>query len=98
MGFHSIPSIEQLHLHVISQDFDSPALKHPKHWRSFATEFFRPVDVVLEELKSQGRSMMSKERAEQLLRSPLKCHRCHAVQTNLPALKRHISACTAALP
>lgn len=30
----------QLHLHVISQDFDSPALKTKKHWNSFTTEYF----------------------------------------------------------
>jgi hypothetical protein len=25
VGFHSVPSMKQLHLHVISRDFDSPA-------------------------------------------------------------------------
>ena len=29
-----------LHLHVISQDFDSPCLKTKKHWHSFTSEFF----------------------------------------------------------
>ena len=30
----------QLHMHVISQDFDSPSLKTKKHWNSFTTEYF----------------------------------------------------------
>lgn len=29
-----------MHLHVISQDFDSPCLKNKKHWNSFTTEYF----------------------------------------------------------
>lgn len=28
-----------LHLHVISQDFDSPCLKNKKHWNSFTTDY-----------------------------------------------------------
>ncbi|XP_032297283.1 aprataxin isoform X2 [Coturnix japonica] len=40
LGYHAIPSMSQLHLHVISQDFDSPALKTKKHWNSFTTEYF----------------------------------------------------------
>uniref|UniRef100_A0A8C3UJ45 Aprataxin n=1 Tax=Catharus ustulatus TaxID=91951 RepID=A0A8C3UJ45_CATUS len=40
LGYHAIPSMSQLHLHVISQDFDSPALKTKKHWNSFTTDYF----------------------------------------------------------
>lgn len=29
-----------VHLHVISQDFDSPCLKNKKHWNSFTTGYF----------------------------------------------------------
>lgn len=29
-----------VHLHVISQDFDSPCLKNKKHWNSFTTDYF----------------------------------------------------------
>uniref|UniRef100_A0A161MT06 Aprataxin n=1 Tax=Triatoma infestans TaxID=30076 RepID=A0A161MT06_TRIIF len=39
-GFHAIPSLQRLHLHVISDDFNSPALKTAKHWNSFTTSFF----------------------------------------------------------
>jgi hypothetical protein len=30
----------QIHLHVISQDFDSVCLKNKKHWNSFTTDYF----------------------------------------------------------
>ena len=30
----------QIHLHVISQDFDSPSLKTKKHWNSYNTKYF----------------------------------------------------------
>jgi aprataxin len=44
MGFHAVPSMTHLHLHVVSQDFDSPCLKNKKHWNSFTTDFFVPLD------------------------------------------------------
>uniref|UniRef100_G3REA2 Aprataxin n=1 Tax=Gorilla gorilla gorilla TaxID=9595 RepID=G3REA2_GORGO len=40
LGYHAIPSMSHVHLHVISQDFDSPCLKNKKHWNSFNTEYF----------------------------------------------------------
>ncbi|CAJ1052304.1 aprataxin isoform X2 [Xyrichtys novacula] len=39
-GYHAIPSMSHVHLHVISQDFDSPCLKNKKHWNSFTTDYF----------------------------------------------------------
>ena len=39
-GVHSIPSLNNLHIHVITQDFHSPKLKNKKHYNSFTTKFF----------------------------------------------------------
>lgn len=39
-----------VHLHVISQDFDSPCLKNKKHWNSFTTDYF---------IDSQGNKVMT---------------------------------------
>ena len=39
-GFHMVPSLHLLHLHIVSQDFDSVRLKNKKHWNSFTTPFF----------------------------------------------------------
>ncbi|CAB1108398.1 unnamed protein product [Ectocarpus sp. CCAP 1310/34] len=41
-GYHGIPSLEPLHLHIISQDFDSERLTKRKHWNSFTTGTFFP--------------------------------------------------------
>jgi diadenosine tetraphosphate (Ap4A) HIT family hydrolase len=37
IGLHATPSLSQLHVHVITQDFDSPCLKKKLHWNSFAS-------------------------------------------------------------
>lgn len=40
IGYHAMPSMQRLHLHVISTDFNSPCLKTKYHWNSFTTPFF----------------------------------------------------------
>jgi len=40
VGYHAVPSLLPLHIHIISQDFDSDCLKNKKHWNSFTTDFF----------------------------------------------------------
>ena len=90
LGFHAIPSMFQLHLHVVSRDFDSPCLKHKKHWNSFTTGFFKNLDDVLGELQQSGRVVVDVGEAEKLLKQPLKCHVCGVEQANMPKLKLHI--------
>lgn len=41
-GVHSIPSLNNLHIHVITQDFHLTCMKHKKHYNSFTTAFFVP--------------------------------------------------------
>ena len=41
IGYHAVPTMSRLHLHVISTDFDSPCLKTKHHWNSFTTPFLR---------------------------------------------------------
>ncbi|AAS50254.1 AAL112Cp [Eremothecium gossypii ATCC 10895] len=40
VGVHSVPSMENLHIHVMTTDFYSKSMKHKKHFNSFNTEFF----------------------------------------------------------
>lgn len=47
IGYHAKPSMQRLHLHVISRDFHSSWLKTKKHWNSFNSSFL---------LSSEGRS------------------------------------------
>lgn len=99
LGYHSVPSMRQLHLHIISQDFDSPCLKNAKHWNSFTTSFFQDSKKVLTELESHGKvTTCSKEEEARLLNSPLSCHRCKNIQKDIRHLKDHIRKCRLTLP
>ena len=89
-GYHAVPSMMRLHMHIISRDFDSPCLKTKKHWNSFTTEFFLPAEDVIRRLQRLGRVEADKEKYEGILKAPLKCHVCHASCQNMPKLKTHI--------
>ena len=117
MGFHAIPSMTRLHLHIISQvqgllllglvllnmgamnlavlsaqDFISDRLKSKKHFNSFTTPFFLELSSVIEELTSswQGRLLIDTAAARQHEQGEMRCHRCRAVQRNMPQLKQHL--------
>ncbi|XP_057815325.2 transcription factor bHLH140 [Cryptomeria japonica] len=96
LGYHSVPSMQQLHLHVISQDFDSVYLKNKKHWNSFTTKFFRDSVDVLEEVEKFGRAEIIYDK--DILSKELRCHRCRSAHPNIPRLKSHISTCKSPFP
>ncbi|KAM0830256.1 hypothetical protein ACQ4PT_066325 [Festuca glaucescens] len=96
LGYHSVPSMRQLHLHVISQDFNSPILKNKKHWNSFTSAFFLDSVDVMEEIDQQGCATISPD--EKLLAMELRCHRCRSAHPNIPKLKSHIAACKSSFP
>ena len=54
-GYHAVPSMARLHMHVISQDFDSPCLKHKN---SFTTDFFMDADRIVKMLREEGKMLM----------------------------------------
>ncbi|XP_009480140.2 aprataxin isoform X1 [Pelecanus crispus] len=89
LGYHAIPSMSQLHLHVISQDFDSPALKTKKHWNSFTTDYFLNSQDVIEMVRSKGKVMV-KDHVSELLKLPLRCHCCKQQLSTIPQLKEHL--------
>jgi len=93
LGYHSMPSLQPLHLHIISQDFDSPSLKTKKHWNSFTTPFFLDATQVETALQEQGRVVVDRVNAEALLKQALRCHGCGAEQKNMPTLKQHLTRC-----
>ena len=43
-GVHAVPSMNHLHVHVIAVDRYSERLKHRKHYNSFSTPFFVPIE------------------------------------------------------
>ena len=89
-GFHAVPSMNHLHMHVISQDFDSPCLKNKKHWNSFTTTFFVPVEEMIVALTKGDVDFSHRVNR---LKDGLKCHRCAKVQQSIPILKQHIKTC-----
>ncbi|KAK8960110.1 Transcription factor bHLH140 [Platanthera guangdongensis] len=95
LGYHSIPSMRQLHLHVISQDFDSSHLKKKKHWNSFNNKFFRDSIDSMIEIEKIGSATIEHEK---LLSSELRCHRCKSAHPNIPRLKSHIATCKSPFP
>ncbi|XP_065072500.1 aprataxin-like protein [Ochlerotatus camptorhynchus] len=91
IGFHMKPSMHRLHLHVISKDFVSDRLKHKLHWNSFHTSFFMPFECILAELEERGQIEHRPEQyIDNLLKTPLACHRCDRKFTTMPALKKHL--------
>ncbi|KAL6138905.1 hypothetical protein ACLB2K_064184 [Fragaria x ananassa] len=96
LGYHSEPSMRQLHLHVTSQDFDSAHLKNKKHWNSFNTAFFRDSVDVLGEVSSDGKAILNDD--ESLMSVELRCNRCRSAHPTIPKLKLHIGRCQASFP
>ncbi|XP_071753140.2 aprataxin [Centroberyx gerrardi] len=90
-GYHAIPSMSHVHLHVISQDFDSPCLKNKKHWNSFTTDYFIDSQDVILMLEKSGRVTV-KEGTSELLKLPLRCHVCHKELPTIPSLKEHLKS------
>ncbi|XP_026876247.2 aprataxin isoform X1 [Electrophorus electricus] len=89
LGYHAIPSMSHVHLHVISQDFDSPCLKNKKHWNSFTTDYFIESQDVIAMLERDGKVSV-KDGTSELLKLPLHCHVCRKEQATIPKLKDHL--------
>eukprot|EP01108_Squamamoeba_japonica_P004108 TRINITY_DN329_c0_g1_i1.p1 TRINITY_DN329_c0_g1~~TRINITY_DN329_c0_g1_i1.p1 ORF type:complete len:211 (+),score=5.53 TRINITY_DN329_c0_g1_i1:168-800(+) len=89
-GFHAVPSMKVLHMHVISQDFDSTCLKNKKHVNSFMSSFFLDANDVLETLRSGRAVTIDRDDAEALLKADMQCPRCGAPLRNMPAVKQHM--------
>lgn len=91
IGYHAVPSMQRLHLHVISTDFNSPCLKTRYHWNSFTTPFFLHSADICNQLREKGElKKIDTEISAQYLQTPLKCHKCPAGPKNMPDLKRHL--------
>ncbi|CAG0924429.1 unnamed protein product [Notodromas monacha] len=93
IGYHALPSMSQVHLHVISDDFVSACLKTKKHFNSFVTEFFRSTEDVMKELESTGKvKLLSSDEAKAFMDTLLQCNQCSFVAKNIPLLKSHLES------
>ncbi|OWR42194.1 aprataxin [Danaus plexippus plexippus] len=90
-GFHAVPSMQRLHMHIISTDMNSECLKTKVHWNSFTTSFFIPYDDLLKTLEEDGViQKISSDTHKSLLSQPLKCNQCEFTPKNMPQLKQHL--------
>jgi aprataxin len=95
-GFHALPSLPMLHLHVMSMDLDSPCLKNKKHYNSFATFFFLTGDRVVDDLERHGHVTINQDVTwlRQMEEQDMKCLWCGAALANISAMKAHVRSCT----
>ncbi|KAF2744989.1 HIT-like protein [Sporormia fimetaria CBS 119925] len=85
VGVHTHPSMNHLHIHVMSKDMHSPALKHKKHYLSFNSSFF----VGLDEFPLEKGSPRFKP--GDWPSWDMKCWRCgRNFQNKFASLKRHL--------
>jgi len=88
-GYHAVPSMNRLHLHVVSQDFDSPRMRKKHHWNTFNTDYFMDSVKVIEKLESHGKIELDEKYYEKLLELPMKCNWCSKTFEDIDRLKHH---------
>ena len=93
LGYHAIPSLEPLHLHIISSDLDSPCIKTRKHITSFASPLFfvdtRAVELHLESAFADSLVVsVRKQRANDALESTPLYTKTGTIAENVPEWKR----------
>ena len=86
VGIHSVPSMNHLHIHVISRDMHSACLRHKRHYNSFNTQFF----VGLEEFPLTEEEE-AEDRETNWHKKDMICWRCHRnFENRFTALKQHL--------
>ena len=90
VGIHAHPSMNHLHVHIISPDMSQPTMKHRKHYNSFNTDFFIPLkDFPLAEDDERRKVRYQNER----LQDDFECWRCRKRFGNkFKELKEHLLA------
>ncbi|OSC99115.1 hypothetical protein PYCCODRAFT_1416667 [Trametes coccinea BRFM310] len=99
MGFHAVPSLEHVHMHVISTDFLGQYYKKKKHANSFHPRmgFFIHIDEVIrwydpdiEPTWFAMKTAIDKDEYNRILaRDPL-CPHCDEQYRTIPKLKKHL--------
>ncbi|KAH9900970.1 hypothetical protein C8Q73DRAFT_225985 [Cubamyces lactineus] len=100
MGFHAIPTLEHLHLHVISSDFTGQYYKEKKHVNSFHPRlgFFLPIDEVIRWFDPDiaptwfaMKAAIDKDEYMALLKTDPLCPHCDEQFRSAAKLRRHIN-------
>lgn len=89
-GYHAVPSLKRLHMHVISQDFSSPLMRTQHHWNTFNTEYFVPSSLVLDTIRQCGHVEVDTDPYNALLSLSMRCCFCPRTFEDLDKLKEHL--------
>jgi len=89
VGYHAYPSMNRLHLHVMSKDFCGEHMKLPYQWNSFHTEFFVPTYKVIYELQTKNSVILPPNK--KCLQQPLQCNKCDYFCFTIQQLKTHLT-------
>jgi len=68
LGYHAIPSLRPLHLHLVSNDMQSVYMKTKAHWNSFTTEFFIDISTIEDVLCLKQTATRSYDSSENYIR------------------------------
>lgn len=94
-GFHALPSLAPLHMHLVSMDLESPCLKNKKHYNSFSTYFFLTSDRILDDLRTNHRITINQD-TKTLAKyesQPMECLWCGMRLKDMPMMKQHVPRC-----
>ena len=87
-GVHAGPSMNHLHVHVLSRDFVSDRMRHRKHYNSFHTPFF----IDLDDFPLAKNDPRRHPGREGYLAQELRCWRCgKGFGNRFQQLKRHLA-------
>ncbi|KAI0690571.1 HIT-like domain-containing protein [Cytidiella melzeri] len=96
-GFHAVPSMHHIHLHVISSDLHSARMKTKKHYNSFHPKlgFFLHYDDVMSWFDAvpsvyKDKTLLRGSMYEPVLKQDLSCFKCTRSFRNMPTLKEHL--------
>ena len=91
-GYHAVPSLNRLHLHIVSQEFDSPKLWKRHHWNTFNTEYFMDSSKVIKDIEKDGKIEVDDKAYEELLTLRMKCNfkDCSERFEDISLLKYHL--------
>ncbi|EPX73587.1 aprataxin [Schizosaccharomyces octosporus yFS286] len=85
LGFHAGPSMNNLHLHVMTRDHVSPSIKNNAHYISFNSPFFVNIDTPVSQLPVRGS-------LSYLFQQDVRCYRCQeSFGRQFSRLKGHLS-------
>jgi aprataxin len=66
-GFHAVQSMQPLHMHIISNDFQSNCLKNKKHWNSFNTCYFIKLNELILHLQEISELMIKQKQTNKTI-------------------------------